>query len=75
MDEYLHLLTHAAQIPFAGDFRPYLTIHDKDHAALVNKLAPKVGLIIGVTNPFIAKSCSHWPHRLSVGRAVPYVEF
>ncbi|KAH7928067.1 DUF1630-domain-containing protein [Leucogyrophana mollusca] len=54
-------------IPLAIDFRPYFTIHDKDHALLVNKLPPKGGLIIGVTNPFFEKSCGHWPHVLSLG--------
>lgn len=65
MTEYI------AKIPFAGDFRPYLTIHDKDHAVLINKMPPKSGLIIGVTNPFIERSCGHWHHRLSVGRSAP----
>ncbi|KAG1733582.1 uncharacterized protein EDB91DRAFT_1299812 [Suillus paluster] len=54
-------------IPLANDFRPYFTIHDKDHSLLVNKLPPKAGLILGVTNPFFQKSCTHWPHVLSVG--------
>ncbi|OAX39509.1 DUF1630-domain-containing protein [Rhizopogon vinicolor AM-OR11-026] len=55
-------------IPLANDFRPYFTIHDKDYSLLVNKLPPKAGLILGVTNPFFQKSCTHWPHILSVGR-------
>lgn len=54
-------------IPLANDFRPYFTIHDKDHAILVNKFPPKSGLVLGVTNPFFQKSCAHWPHVLSVG--------
>jgi len=56
-----------SQIPLANDFRPYFTIHDKDHAILVNKFPPKSGLVLGVTNPFFQKSCAHWPHVLSVG--------
>lgn len=55
-------------MPLASDIRPYFTIHDKDHFSLVNKLPPKAGLLIGVTNPFFEKSCAHWPHILSVGR-------
>ncbi|KAI0303677.1 hypothetical protein B0F90DRAFT_1626145, partial [Multifurca ochricompacta] len=54
-------------IPWAGDFRPYFTIHDREHAALVNERAPKAGLLLGVTNPFFEKACSHWPHVLSLG--------
>ena len=56
------------KVPLANDIRPYFTIHDKDHTSLVNKMPPKTGLIIGVTNPFFDKSCAHWPHVLSLGR-------
>lgn len=55
-------------IPVAGDFRPYFTMQDGDLSLLVNKLPPKAGLILGVTNPFFEKSCAHWPHVLSLGR-------
>ncbi|KAM6504111.1 hypothetical protein JOM56_001054 [Amanita muscaria] len=55
-------------LPLAGDIRPYFTMQDGDHALLVNKLPPKAGVILGVTNPFFEKSCSHWPHILSLGR-------
>jgi len=55
------------EIPWAGDFRPYFTIHDKEYAALVNERAPKAGLLLGVTNPFFEKTCSHWPHVLALG--------
>ncbi|KDQ59072.1 hypothetical protein JAAARDRAFT_192624 [Jaapia argillacea MUCL 33604] len=54
-------------IPMASDFRPYFTIHDQDHAALVNKMPPKAGLLLGVTNPLIERACRHWPHILSLG--------
>ncbi|KAI0255025.1 hypothetical protein BJV78DRAFT_1180617 [Lactifluus subvellereus] len=54
-------------IPWAGDFRPYFTIHDREHSALVNERAPKAGLLLGVTNPFFEKACSHWPHILTLG--------
>jgi len=55
-------------IPLAHDIRPYFTIHDKDYSPLVNKLPPKAGLILGVTNPFFEASCKHWPHVLTLGR-------
>ncbi|KAH9168834.1 DUF1630-domain-containing protein [Lactarius sanguifluus] len=54
-------------IPWAGDFRPYFTIHDREHTALVNDRRPKAGLLLGVTNPFYEKACSHWPHVLTLG--------
>lgn len=65
---------HVKQIPWAGDFRPYFTIHDREHTALVNDRRPKAGLLLGVTNPFFEKACSHWPHVLTLGgksRQVP----
>ncbi|KAK7044084.1 hypothetical protein VNI00_007800 [Paramarasmius palmivorus] len=59
-------------IPLAGDIRPYFTIHDQDHSLLVNKLPPKSGTLLGVTNPFFHRSCSHWPHILSLGRKLQH---
>ncbi|KZT73133.1 DUF1630-domain-containing protein [Daedalea quercina L-15889] len=56
-------------IPVAGDFRPFFTIHDADHTALVNPRPPSSGLILGVTNPVFDRACKHWPHVLSLGRA------
>lgn len=53
-------------IPLSGDFRPFFTIHDVDHGNLVNSRQPQSGLLLGVTNPFFEKTCSHWPHILSL---------
>jgi hypothetical protein len=33
----------------------------------MNDRAPKAGLLVGVTNPFFEKTCSHWPHVLTLG--------
>ncbi|KAI9000544.1 hypothetical protein BD414DRAFT_471971 [Trametes punicea] len=55
-------------IPLSGDFRPFFTIHDAEHTALVNPRHPKAGLLLGVTNPFFERVCQHWPHVLSLGR-------
>lgn len=54
------------KIPLGGDFRPFFTIHDVDHGSLVNPKPPQSGLLLGVTNPFFEKTCSHWPHILSL---------
>ncbi|KAG6907162.1 hypothetical protein DXG01_010287 [Tephrocybe rancida] len=43
-------------IPLAGDFRPYFTMQDGDYTLLVNRLPPKPGILLGVTNPFFEKS-------------------
>ncbi|KAI1797337.1 hypothetical protein LXA43DRAFT_969315 [Ganoderma leucocontextum] len=55
-------------IPLSGDFRPFFTIHDTDHTALVNPRPPQAGLLVGITNPFFDKACKHWPNMLSLGR-------
>ena len=56
-----------SQIPFSGDFRPYFTMHDTEKQALINKLQPPPGLVLGTTNPFVYEECRHWPHTLSLG--------
>ncbi|KAI0635694.1 DUF1630-domain-containing protein [Trametes polyzona] len=58
-------------IPLSGDFRPFFTIHDADHTALVNSRPPKAGLLLGVTNPYFERACKHWPHVLCLGRQLP----
>ncbi|KAH9856489.1 DUF1630-domain-containing protein [Lenzites betulinus] len=58
-------------IPLSGDFRPFFTIHDADHTALVNPRPPHAGLLLGVTNPYFERACKHWPHVLSLGREPP----
>ncbi|KAK7005818.1 UDENN domain-containing protein [Favolaschia claudopus] len=63
--------TSSAPLPQTGDIRPYLTIHDSDHATLASRLPPAAGRILGVTNPMFERSCAHWPHILSLGRHVP----
>lgn len=63
------------KIPLANDIRPYFTIHDQDHALLVNKLPPKAGILLGVTNPFFESECAHWPNVLSLGRRIQYDVF
>jgi len=59
-------------LPWAGDFRPYFTIHDREYTALVNERAPMAGLVLGVTNPFFEKTCGHWPHVLTLGGKTCY---
>ncbi|TXT06632.1 uncharacterized protein COLE_05963 [Cutaneotrichosporon oleaginosum] len=53
-------------IPLAGDFRPYLHIHDHDFALLVNSNKPQAGVVVGVTNPFFRNAASHWPNVIAV---------
>ncbi|GMK56685.1 hypothetical protein CspeluHIS016_0305250 [Cutaneotrichosporon spelunceum] len=53
-------------IPLAGDFRPYLHIHDHDFSLLVNANKPQAGVLVGVTNPFFRNAASHWPNVIVV---------
>ncbi|KAK8853233.1 hypothetical protein IAR55_003935 [Kwoniella newhampshirensis] len=53
-------------IPPAGDFRPYLHIHDHDFSLLVNSNKPQPGVVVGVTNPFFRNAASHWPNVISI---------
>ncbi|KAH7105578.1 hypothetical protein BKA62DRAFT_754732 [Auriculariales sp. MPI-PUGE-AT-0066] len=67
-------------LPSTLDFRPYFTVHDADFKALVPRAkskggvppAPKSGLVLGVTNPYIETACSHWPHIVSLGQPLEY---
>ncbi|KAH8099999.1 hypothetical protein BXZ70DRAFT_989710 [Cristinia sonorae] len=60
-------------IPITGDFRPFFTIHDTDYKEFVNSRPPQPGVVLGVTNPIIERTCKHWPHSISLG-AVPKKE-
>jgi hypothetical protein len=57
-------------MPLATDFRPYFTIHDPEHGALAPKTPPRLGVVLGATNPLLARECAHWPHVLSLARCV-----
>ena len=60
------LIGSRIQIPIVGDFRPYITIHDREYTSLINKAPPPVGSVIGVTNPFILSVTKHWPNVLNL---------
>ncbi|XP_037086602.1 protein DENND6B-like [Pollicipes pollicipes] len=54
---------------YCGDYRPFFTIHDtdfKDLTQLGGSQAPPP-VILGVTNPFFAKTLQQWPHILRIG--------
>ncbi|KAF9359750.1 hypothetical protein BGX26_011523 [Mortierella sp. AD094] len=55
-------------IPYCGDYRPYFTIQDTDFKSFCNKSSPPSSIILGVTNPFFAKSLEHWPHIIKIGK-------
>ncbi|GAA5872037.1 hypothetical protein JCM3774_006588 [Rhodotorula dairenensis] len=58
-------------IPFAGDDRPYLHVHDPDFARLCRPgEKPGTGLLVAATNPLLLMTCKHWPHILRLDRFV-----
>jgi hypothetical protein len=55
-------------ISFAGDYRPFFTIHDSSFRSFSNISCPiPPATIVGVTNPFFEKAFEHWPHKLMLG--------
>ncbi|XP_018566710.1 protein DENND6A [Anoplophora glabripennis] len=63
-------------LKYCGDYRPYFTIHDSEFKQFTSKVHGPPPVILGVTNPFFAKTLHHWPHtiRLSddLGQAQKY---
>ncbi|KAG0142508.1 hypothetical protein CROQUDRAFT_97461 [Cronartium quercuum f. sp. fusiforme G11] len=62
----IHLRNLIRPIPFQGDWRPYITIHDPDFPNLFNKSKARTGALIGATNPIILSNTHYWPHVLSL---------
>ncbi|XP_059613940.1 protein DENND6B [Phlebotomus argentipes] len=59
----VHCLTSMiAPLVYSGEARPYFTIHDSEFREFTSHGAPSV--ILGVTNPFFAKTLQHWPHTI-----------
>lgn len=53
-----------APLQFCGDYRPYFTIHDSEFKQFTSKGQGPPPVILGVTNPFFAKTLHHWPHTI-----------
>lgn len=47
---------------YNADYRPFFTIHDPEFREYVGLKGSKPNVILGVTNPFFAKSLEHWPN-------------
>ncbi|XP_046841113.1 protein DENND6A-like, partial [Xenia sp. Carnegie-2017] len=61
------LITLIHPLHFNSDFRPFFTIHDSEFKEYTTKTHSPPPVIIGVTNPFFAKTLQHWPHILRIG--------
>lgn len=47
---------------YNSDYRPFFTIHDPEFREYVGLKDSSPNVILGVTNPFFAKSLEHWPN-------------
>ncbi|KAG4079486.1 hypothetical protein HA402_005183 [Bradysia odoriphaga] len=53
-----------APIAYAAESRPYFTIHDSEFKEFTQQNQGPPPVILGVTNPFFAKTLQHWPHTI-----------
>lgn len=51
-----------APLKYCGDFRPFFTIHDTEFKEYTTRTTSPPTVMLGVTNPFFAKTLHHWPH-------------
>lgn len=56
-----------APLKFSGDYRPFFTIHDSEFREYTTRTSAPPSVILGVTNPFFAKTLQHWPHIIRIG--------
>lgn len=52
---------------YCSDYRPFFTIHDSEFKEYTTRTQAPPGVILGVTNPFFAKTLQHWPHMVRIG--------
>ncbi|GCC40060.1 hypothetical protein chiPu_0024155, partial [Chiloscyllium punctatum] len=66
-------LFHSCVSPlkYCSDFRPYFTIHDSEFKEYTTRTQAPPSVILGVTNPFFAKTLQHWPHIIRIGDMKP----
>lgn len=58
-------------LKYCTDYRPYFTIHDSEFKEYTTKTQEPPNVILGVTNPFFAKTLQHWPHVIRIGEMLP----
>ncbi|XP_014208921.1 protein DENND6A [Copidosoma floridanum] len=65
--DIVHTLTAMiAPLKYCADHRPYFTIHDSEFKEYTVDSQSPPAVILGVTNPFFAKTLRHWPHIVRV---------
>ncbi|XP_069795717.1 DENN/MADD domain containing 6Aa isoform X2 [Narcine bancroftii] len=58
-------------LKYCSDFRPYFTIHDSEFKEYTTRTQAPPSVVLGVTNPFFAKTLQHWPHIIRIGDMKP----
>uniref|UniRef100_A0A182NHE4 UDENN domain-containing protein n=1 Tax=Anopheles dirus TaxID=7168 RepID=A0A182NHE4_9DIPT len=51
-------------LAYCAESRPYFTIHDTEFKEFTQNKHGHPAIILGVTNPFFAKTLQHWPHTI-----------
>ncbi|XP_055601471.1 uncharacterized protein LOC129750540 [Uranotaenia lowii] len=51
-------------LSYCAESRPYFTIHDSEFKEFTQNKNGHPSIILGVTNPFFAKTLQHWPHTI-----------
>lgn len=59
-----------APLKYCTDYRPYFTIHDSEFKEYTSDAPSPPAIILGVTNPFFAKTLQHWPHIIRISNGV-----
>ncbi|KAK7074120.1 Protein dennd6a, partial [Halocaridina rubra] len=61
------LVSLISPLKYGGDYRPFFTIHDSEFKEYTTRTSAPPNVILGVTNPFFAKTLQHWPHIIRIG--------
>lgn len=58
------LMSLITPLAYCAESRPYFTIHDSEFKEFTQRPQGPLPIILGVTNPFFAKTLQHWPHTI-----------
>ncbi|XP_076825923.1 protein DENND6A-like [Clavelina lepadiformis] len=58
----LAFISSISPLRYQCDYRPYFTIHDSEFKEYTTKIQDPPHVLLGVTNPFFAKTFQNWPH-------------
>lgn len=64
-----------APLKYCADHRPYFTIHDSEFKEYTTDAPSPPAVILGVTNPFFAKTLQHWPHIIRISNGTSNGKF